>query len=44
MQRYVHGGYFVADGGEISYEEYDPFGSFAPAVPEVVANEKTKVG
>jgi hypothetical protein len=44
MQRYVHGGYFVADGGTVSYEEYDPFGSFAPAVPEVVANEKRKVG
>ena len=31
MQRYVHGGYFVADGGAVSYEEYDPF-LFHPAL------------
>ncbi len=44
MQRYLRGGYYVAEKGEVSYQEYDPFGSFAAAAAEVAINEKRKVG
>jgi len=43
VRRYVSGAYYVATDGSVSYEEFDPLGSFSmPSAAEIAATQKEK--